>query len=395
MKNFNENKFYLLVSMSRSLDTSHLSKRVHLLGSAFYTTKYDFSYLSPIRDQSYLIIRLSLNPTPGGVKMLIVPHQMSTSAYEVTLTLTDFMDAYGSYEFLQLDKFINKFILDQEDTSAEFKELKKLTNILNNALFVFEDMNWFTLQAFFKYFKIDLSGGSISKRQVLSTAQYNLSSFLINFGYTKQDVYDSYIMLKNFKFSQKEVSLTLDIGLSLDNLLVLESLKVYFRNQISVIESSITSLEQDINNKKNNISSLETDISNRISDKVNKNKDTSSKRILKHRKNIDDLKITIDKNQKQISLLKTKVSDLSNELENLSNLTFDELRSKYYLYCHNDIQAQKGEALKNNLLKLSNKNNKNYRVKTLNSNNINRRGYSTLSNSSLPFGTRQGTRQPG
>lgn len=250
MKNFNENKFYLLVSMSRSLDTSHLSKRVHLLGSAFYTTKYDFSYLSPIRDQSYLIIRLSLNPTPGGVKMLIVPHQMSTSAYEVTLTLTDFMDAYGSYEFLQLDKFINKFILDQEDTSAEFKELKKLTNILNNALFVFEDMNWFTLQAFFKYFKIDLSGGSISKRQVLSTAQYNLSSFLINFGYTKQDVYDSYIMLKNFKLSQKEVSLTLDIGLSLDNVIVLESLKMYFLNQISVIESSITSLEQDINNKK-------------------------------------------------------------------------------------------------------------------------------------------------
>lgn len=135
---------------------------------------------------------------------------------------------------------------------------------------------------------------------------------------------------------------------------------------------------------------METDISKRISDKVNKNKDTSSKRILKHRKNIDDLKITIDKNQKQISLLKTKVSDLSNELENLSNLTFDELRSKYYLYCHNDIQAQKGEALKNNLLKLSNKkNNKNYRVKTLNSNNINRRGYSTLSNSSLAAAWRQ------
>lgn len=41
-------------------------------------------------------------------------------------------------------------------------------------------MHTLTLQAFFKYFKIDLSGGSISKRQVLSTVLTLSVVFLVH-----------------------------------------------------------------------------------------------------------------------------------------------------------------------------------------------------------------------
>ena len=67
--------------------------------------------------------------------------------------------------------------------------------LLNNALFIFDNLTWLNLQLLFRYLNIVLSGGSISKRHILSTSQFNLSNNLHVLNYNKEAIYNSFITL--------------------------------------------------------------------------------------------------------------------------------------------------------------------------------------------------------
>ena len=161
MKN---NKSYLLTTLCRSLDDKHYGKNIHLLGSVFHTKEYDFTSLNPVEGQIYLIIKLSLDKDKD---ITYSQHPLSRFAYEANINLLVFLELYANYGFMHLDHFIKGFFVNKENKKY-LQELKDLESVLNQSLFVFEDVNWFTLQALFKNFNIDLSGGTISKRFVLN-----------------------------------------------------------------------------------------------------------------------------------------------------------------------------------------------------------------------------------
>ena len=71
-----------------------------------------------------------------------------------------------------------------------------LNKDLNNFLFVFEDLNFFTVQLLFKSFNIKISGGSINKHQFLSTTQYTLSKYLMTLDYNLVDIYINNIIIQ-------------------------------------------------------------------------------------------------------------------------------------------------------------------------------------------------------
>lgn len=65
-------------------------------------------------------------------------------------------------------------------------------------MFIFENINWFVLQSLLlNNTRIKLSGGSISKKYLLSSVQYNLSKFLHKFDYSNSDIYDSFVYTKS------------------------------------------------------------------------------------------------------------------------------------------------------------------------------------------------------
>ncbi len=373
------NPSYLLVTLSRSLDSSHFGKRIHMIGSAFYTTDYDFDSIEPRTGKNYIIIRLKSVYDENISSQWL---DSKKNVIEVRLSLALFFEIYNGLGYPQFDNALKYLLgeIKEYKLKAQYRELMQIENVLSDALFVFEDITWFTLQLICKGFNIDLSGGTISKRYVLSTAQYNLSNYLDALGYSEQDVYNSYYQLRKLSATATEASSDLIIN-SLFNFnkdQMLFNLNKYLSTKIDDLNQNISNLESDIKFKGQNINSWKQAISTKIAGKLSKKKNIATKRILKNKENITNLEKAITRNQKEIPLLKSKLLDLNSEKEGLNNLSYCDLRNKYNLYCHNDIVMEKANIFTKGLLRL---NNKNIKAKSpRDSNYFSRRKYSTLSN---------------
>ena len=112
---------------------------------------------------------------------------------------------------------------------------------------------------------IQISGGSITNRYLLSTNQFNLSLYLSKLGYNMQDISDS-IFYANTHTSKDLDSSTFKIRRSLVLSIIKHELSLIIKN----IDSKLNLREQDIKNLTSKNSSLKAELSNFISLKEQK-----------------------------------------------------------------------------------------------------------------------------
>lgn len=243
---------------------------------------------------------------------------------------------------------------------------KDLSNLINNVLFVFENLNWVTLQLLLKTININISGGSVTKRHLLSTANFNLALFLINLGYSAKDIYSSFdLSNENSKFVDDKLELSKSAML-----IIIDKFLINFKASLL---KSIENLEKEIFIKQGNVLSLETDIASRKNKKLKSKKiESKSKQILNLTHRLDHLKNFINKNENEILNLKSKISETDVFKSKLSNKNYEELKEIYYNKFHNN-------KVYDNLLNLRSVINFNRK----DSFNSNRRSFSTFYTSGL------------
>ena len=202
---------YLYATFARSLDNYHNKYGfTHLISSVFYydrllcnypflvkysNVKYHYILnISPLDSASleYLFSEdlPKISPKAPIVKISddkVVVFEMSILWLYITYANSGYYNADKFDEFL-LDVFTRLGPANNELTSK---------NVFKNTLFVFKSTNWINLQIIFRAMKVHLSGGSTSRRQLLSTSEFNLSKFLFLLGCSDHQVYNSSILHKD------------------------------------------------------------------------------------------------------------------------------------------------------------------------------------------------------
>ncbi len=194
------------------------------------------------------------------------------------------------------------------------------TNILNNVIFIFENSDWITIQRLFKLIKINLSGGSITKRHFLSTTDFQLTKFLYLMGYQKNEIYENHKNLStSFKF-------TLD--LYPDNIEIFK--QIILKEDILALDKLISekkTIDLKVNTTKGNIDELKSKLNN---------KTQNSTKIKSLQKSIKDL-------QDKIKIFKNDILSI----EILEN----ELRKKIEIYSKNNDSTLSDSAIINEYFK--------------------------------------------
>lgn len=199
---------------------------------------------------------------------------------------------------LNLHIFLVNFIsLDPYLSDKEI--LKDWNNILNNCLFIFEDLNWRNLQLLFKNFNIDISGGSITRRQYLSSTGFYLSLHLCSLNLTPSDIYNSFSnLLPRNDFEDSSKSSFVD----LDKNSILNIISTKNDELCSNIDKQIEDLNKSNLNTQNSIKNSESNLDKKISNVKAKSKNK-------------DIEVSI-KNSKRISILKNQINNFKNNITN-------------------------------------------------------------------------------
>jgi hypothetical protein len=313
-----DTKLYLFATVVRSYDVYHVPRNIiHLLFSLFYTTVDLVSNLSNC-NQPYLIIRVLLRVDDFSQ---VIEHNQFVLEFQFSISHLFNFNGINSF-----DCFINKIIGDY------YLGNKNESKILNNVLFVFEGINWGTLQYIFKNLKINISGGSISRRSLLSTNQYNLSMFLYKMGYNISDIFNSSILYNKLS---KNITNIYDMGF--DEMLLRKILTDEIYKEIENLNKNKDILIQNISSLRGNIIQLESDVVNKKKDKFVTNKNLNSKRILNLIKTIENHKKNIEIKETNLSSLDSNLSSLNSKLNLVNNTEtpIKELKDLYYKEYHN------------------------------------------------------------
>ena len=255
---------------------------------------------------------------------------------------------------------------------------------LNKILFVFEDIDWDSIKYIFLLADIIISSGSITKRHILSTTQFNLNKNLIFLGYNEESVYNSYIYLNNLKKDKACLSasegdnlqgvstgrlgvlnnLSTSDNIKISNTLSESKIKEYIKYKLNTIltsiQENITNLEKDIKDKLANIEYLENTILNKKIEikKVNK-KVSNSKRIQSFEKKIAEVKIYLENQNNKIKELNYKKSVALKNIELIETMTLDSLKEFYLKFFHrfkvsDDIETFNSYIENNSILRKKN-----------------------------------------
>lgn len=312
----NNNSFYLIATLARSFDQYHVkNKKIHLIASVFYTDKD-------------LINNISLLQNNNDIHLIIRVLRREDDYFKIIEHNANSVEFYCSWSHL-LSKSINNSLEHfMEGLIGSYHLESKLGgNILNNVYFIFEDTTWLNLQLLFKIINIQLSGGSITRRQFLSTNQYYLSFFLLKLGYNYEDIYNS------INYNKDISSGFLDSNdLMKDKKLIILYIQIFFNILLKNIYFTRDSIENEIKSLKGNLSALQSEQS---SIKV-KNEQQNTKKYIKLNKNIENLNKNIEFKLEKLSLLSSEEQSIKTEFERIRKLPFDELRELYFNKYHNN-----------------------------------------------------------
>lgn len=330
------NKFYLFACFARSFDSYHVRKKIiHLVSSMFYCEEFNINSLarnySPVDQRPLFIIRV-FKSTPLRAEISVKEHSSCLIEFEIPLTsLISFISASSDYN-KNFDGLIEQLIGDHYLLSKESSVLLN-RNILNNVLFVFEDINWLCLQLLFKFVNITVSGGSLSRRQFLSTTDFNLSLYLGYSGITAQDIYNSFVYSKN-KYEENSYYSALSDGI-LNNIfhLIIEQKNLESIDKIVVL---INKLEEYISEHKGLLEKLKLRLGTEASLSASYIDVILSTEKFSLEYKIESLQKLIEETHKKVSDLNSNLSALKLLNNQLDDLSLDETKDLYYKKYHND-----------------------------------------------------------
>nr|YP_009517284.1 RNA polymerase [Tricholomella constricta]AYE93422.1 RNA polymerase [Tricholomella constricta] len=309
------NNLYTLSTISRSFDKYHVdNNKVHLVSSNFYTNKFELTKDIKFNSVHYIIFIELINLD----KFEIIKHNSTCIEFKISLP-------YFLKYFLGLNSSFESFL--EVLIGNPLERTKENRSLLNNVLFVYSNLSWSTIQAVYKNINVDISGGSISKRHILSTAEYNLSSMLLSLGYNLVDIYNSSIILsKQLQISKgkdivnSELSSIFSYDLEINKVFRLNSLAEYLNLKIEKFKAQISNLELEVKSRQGNFQFSEDSL---------KKYSRDTPKFLELTKNILNFKAKIEKLKQEISSLNSKVTELNLEVTSLSSLSSSELADKY------------------------------------------------------------------
>ena len=178
--------YAIIASFGRSFDSSHIeNNRIHLISSIFLLE--DLSYLARLMEDFKRSNKIFyIFGVFSEVRELEVRDLGS-----LVIILCNINDIF-------------KYIMFNKNSEGLFNNIfgdlnldrKDFDSILQQSIFIFNNQMWSNIVLNFKLNKIDVSGGSISKRHILQTVELRFVSFLLNILDTTEI---SEAIYKNFK----------------------------------------------------------------------------------------------------------------------------------------------------------------------------------------------------
>lgn len=197
-KNFsdlNHGPFYVYCTATRSFDAyhSHNSKeQIHLIFSTFFTNENRLPTFIQNRKFKNLVILYFTSDNLQEVQTVNYPN------LNIAVITIPFFYIYLEKGGLQVNPYmidLMSLIFGDGTISKKFMKdslhLQEMYFSYKNVLVVFENFNWSNIQLLFKTLNISVSGGSNSKRHLLSTNEYLLTNHLIRMEYNYQDIWYS------------------------------------------------------------------------------------------------------------------------------------------------------------------------------------------------------------
>lgn len=338
--------FYLIANFARSFDKFHIHNNTnHLVSSIFYTEDLKADNLKNLtldKDKILNVIyidnldinHLNIYKTQDNINIFLIPNIYlmkeflnSNDKNNINQTLLNTLRDKNMF------KEIIELLLD------DYNQLDKIKNInLNQYIFIFKNLNWFTLQLIFKNWNITLSGGTLNKRHIVSTTQFNLIKFLISLDFKDKDFFNSFKYgTKNYE-SIKEISFKGEsLILHMDKNLILKIIKDKNKLLLSKITENLNIINKDIKAKNENVLNLEQEKLEFKNKKIKLNKNLKdSKKLIKLEKRIEELNNRIKSLNLKVLDLENKQKKILTREEQIYNLNYDTLRELYIREFLND-----------------------------------------------------------
>lgn len=364
MKNTN---FYLIASFTRSSDPYHKSQGlIHLISSIFMTKDLNLENMKSIIEYPKDQYIIKVIDGPSDTKLVRIK---DTNVLVQNFNYNDFFYFINPGDYTNVLNTIYGSPTSRSNSTGSgvgrgssdvlggpVNKETIFNSPFSNAIFIFENFSWSTLQVLYRANNIQISGGSISQRQYITSVQYNLFMFLINMGFSLDSIYphkileslkdiegsyfNSYSEYYNYdKFNKK---------ILLDHICHYETANCEeFRAKISLIENKILELE-----------TLHLDLVRQMDTASDENKKDYQLKIEVNNKDILEGKSLIESFTLKISKLQEIITDLENRDD------YKTMKRYYYDNYHNKNE----EIFRNKFVHSLRITNKNY---------FNRRLYST------------------
>ena len=174
----------MFVCFTRSYDQMHMdTSRIHLISSVLgsnqeYNVLHYNNYSISNDNNIYYIIKIV-----DSLSNLGLDNSLSTKMEDgFTYNITNINDNLKVL-VITLENLIGMLLYNKspilKEIFGQINEGKDLTTVYNNCLFEFRnEMFWSNIVLQFKLNGIDISGGSISRRHIMSTVNYELISHI-------------------------------------------------------------------------------------------------------------------------------------------------------------------------------------------------------------------------
>ena len=332
-----KNNFYLIANFARSFDIFHYnSNKPHLVSSIFYTEELNREKLENLpleKDRNLNIIyikdsdinNLSLTKPRDHINIIEIP-----KIYLLKEILNS--DENNEIDPKLLNKLRGQKVFKEiiDSLLSDYQNFDKIKNInLNQYFFIFENLNWFTVQLIFKNLNIVLSGGTLNKRHIVSTTNFNLIKFLISLDFKDKDIYNSFSHFYKYE-SSKEINLNKNQILNMDKALMLKIIKDLNNLISSEVNTDLNTTKKEINTLTQNVINLEQEKLEFKNKKIQLNKNLKdSKKLISLDKSIESLNTRIKALEETLLNFENLIKYFYNREEVISKLNFDELRELY------------------------------------------------------------------
>lgn len=355
MTDTTDNKKYMFATFSRSfIENKPKNGGINLTSSICFVKCSELeleNLVSDSEEELFIFIVSSEEPNflNGEVSTKKLGNNVSCMyTHLFSLFDVEFTDI-GTIKSIKAKKDLLSMILETEYSSSSLKvseTYSSWSNVLSNSLFIFEGVNYTSLQALSKLYGFNISGGG--KRQHLTPVDFKLSLYLSKLGFTSKDVYTGLSKISKLKDKENTpdslTTNTLETHISstfLNNETLIKSIiKQKIEIQIKSKTKEIEILDKSTLNVKNSINGLEVSLSLFLTKKEDKKKTKNAttsinfKKVSRTHLQIAKFKDLLRENQHKTDKINLELNQLKTNLNDISKLTDIELKKCYFEKYH-------------------------------------------------------------